>query len=181
MSVTPDREIAVGIVSDTHDHVDPQLASLLRGCDLVLHAGDVTRAPVLAALEQVAPVRAVRGNNDIGPFGASLPELIWVELGSLTALVVHDLGSRGRFAPAIARAVRKRPAQIVVHGHSHRPAVSTEAGRLVVNPGSAGRRRFSLPRTAGRMLVAGRRVEVTLYDLASSPPAPISDPFEALL
>jgi len=181
MSGSQERQVAVGLVSDTHDHLDPQLAPLLRGCDLVLHAGDVTRACVLAALEEVAPVRAVRGNNDIGPFGASLPELAWIELGPLTALVVHDVGSRSRFGPAVARAVRRRPAQIVVHGHSHRPAVSMEAGRLVVNPGSAGRRRFSLPRTAGRMLVAGRAVEVTLYDLASSPPAPICDPFRALL
>lgn len=173
--------MAVGLVSDTHDHLDPQLAALLRGCDLVLHAGDVTRAHVIAALEGVAPVRAARGNNDIGPFGASLPELLWVELGELTALVVHELGARTCFAPSVARALARRPAEIVVHGHSHRPGVSVEGGRLVVNPGSAGKRRFSLPRTAGRMLVAGRAVEVTLYDLATSPPAPIGDPFEVRL
>jgi hypothetical protein len=174
-------EVSVGLVSDTHDHLDPQLALLLHGCDLVLHAGDVTSAPIVAALERIAPVRTARGNNDRGPFGDSLPELVWVELGDLTALVVHELGARARFAPAVASAIARRPAQIVVHGHSHRPAVSLEAGRLIVNPGSAGRRRFSLPRTAGRMRVTGRDVAVTLYDLASSPPTPMSEPFTARL
>ena len=181
MSGRAGRPLSVGLVSDTHDHLDPQLAPLLRGCDLLLHAGDVTRPGILSALEEIAPVTAARGNNDIGPFGSSLPELAWVELGELTALVVHELGARTRFAPLVARAVSRRPAQIVVHGHSHRPAVSVEAGRLVVNPGSAGRRRFSLPRTAGRMLVTGRDVEVTLYDLVTSPPAPIGEPFRARL
>jgi hypothetical protein len=180
MSRTP-VEVSVGLVSDTHDHLDPQLETLLRGCDLVLHAGDVTRAPIIAALERIAPVRAARGNNDIGPFGDGLPELLWVEVGELTALVVHELGGRTRFAPAVARAVARRQAEIVIHGHSHRPAVSLESGRLIVNPGSAGRRRFSLPRTAGRMRVSGRSVEVTLYDLAASPAAPIGDPFRTRL
>lgn len=173
--------VTVGLVSDTHDHLDPQLPSLLAGCDLVLHAGDITRAAVVEALERIAPVRAARGNNDLGPFGESLPELVWVELGELTALVVHELGARSRFAPSVARAVARQPAEIVVHGHSHRPAVSVEGGRLVVNPGSAGKRRFSLPRCAGRMTVAGRRVEVTLFDLTTSPPSPLSEPFRVSL
>jgi putative phosphoesterase len=175
------RVLTVGLVSDTHDHLDPQLPELLRGCDLVLHAGDVTRPHVIAALEQIAPVRAARGNNDVGPFGASLPELAWVELGELTALVVHELGAREKFAPSVTRALARHPAEIVVHGHSHRPAVSMEGGRLVVNPGSAGKRRFSLPRCAGRMRVAGPEVEVTLYDLVTSPPAPMGEPFRARL
>jgi putative phosphoesterase len=181
MSHAGDRPVSVGLVSDTHDHLDPQLPSLLRGCDVVLHAGDVTREHVIAALGAVAPVHTARGNNDLGPFGASLPEHLWLELGELTALVVHDLGARTRFSTAVERALARRPADIVVHGHSHRPAVSLEGGRLVVNPGSAGKRRFSLPRTAGRMRVTGRIVEVTLYDLATSPPAPISNPFKARL
>ncbi|HET7753627.1 MAG TPA: metallophosphoesterase family protein [Anaeromyxobacteraceae bacterium] len=181
MSRAAGGALTVGIVSDTHDYLDPQLPELLRGSDLVLHAGDVTREPIVAALERIAPVRTARGNNDLGPFGESLPELLWIELGALTALVVHELGARTRFAPRVARAISRRPADIVVHGHSHRPAVSIEDGRLVVNPGSAGRRRFSLPRTAARMLVRGRSVEVTLYDLATSPPAPTSEPFVARL
>lgn len=173
------RPLTVGLVSDTHDHLDPQLEALLAGCDIVLHAGDVTRSAILEGLSRIAPVLAARGNNDTGPFGATLPELVWVDLGEITALVVHELGSRARFAPRVARALARRPAEIVVHGHSHRPAVSIESGRLVVNPGSAGKRRFSLPRTAGRMVVSGRDVEVTLYDLAASPAIAVGEPFRA--
>jgi putative phosphoesterase len=173
--------VKVGLVSDTHDHVEPRLAELFGGCDLVLHAGDVTREPVLAALSRIAPVRAARGNNDQGPFGASLPELLWVELGELTALVVHQIGAGARLAPGVARALARRPAEIVVHGHSHRPGVERVGGRLFVNPGSAGRRRFSLPRAAGLLAVSGRQVTVRLFDLASPDLAGLGEPVRSRL
>jgi putative phosphoesterase len=173
--------VKIGLVSDTHDHVEPRLAELLGGCDLLLHAGDVTRAPVLEALARIAPVRAVRGTNDVGPFGLSLPELLWVEVGQLTALVVHQLGARARLAPEVARALARRPAEIVVYGHSHRPGVELAGGRLFVNPGSAGRRRFSLPRAAGLLAVAGRQATVSLFDLASPALARLAGPFRAAL
>jgi putative phosphoesterase len=173
--------VKVGLVSDTHDHVDPRLAELFAGCDLILHAGDVTGEPVLAALATVAPVRTARGNNDRGTFGVGLPELAWVELGALTALVVHQLGARAKLAPPVARALARRRAEIVVYGHSHRPGVELVDGRLFVNPGSAGRRRFSLPRAAGVAEVRGRDVRVRLHDLASPDLAPLVPPFDARL
>jgi putative phosphoesterase len=173
--------VKVGLVSDTHDHVDPRLARVFAGCDLLLHAGDVTGEPVLAALAGIAPVRTARGNNDVGPFGASLPELLWVELGELTALVVHQVGARARPAPEVARALARRPAQLVVHGHSHRPGVERAGGRLFVNPGSAGKRRFSLPRAAGILDVEGRAVTVRLVDLASPDLAPLGEEVRATL
>jgi putative phosphoesterase len=173
--------VKVGLVSDTHDHLEPKLAELFRGCDLILHAGDVTREAVLAGLARIAPVRAARGNNDVGPFGESLPELAWAELGEVTALVVHQLGARERLAPAVARALARRPAGVVVHGHSHRPGVALVGGRLLVNPGSAGRRRFSLPRAAGLLVADGRVVRVQLFDLAADAPAPLGPPLDARL
>jgi putative phosphoesterase len=173
--------VKVGLVSDTHDHVEPKLDALFRGCDLILHAGDVTREHVLAALSRIAPVRTARGNNDVGPFGDGLPELVWAELGEITALVVHQLGSRERLAPPVARALARRPAGVVVHGHSHRPGVALVGGRLLVNPGSAGRRRFSLPRAAGLLVADGRDVRVQLFDLAADAPSPLGPPFDARL
>ena len=171
----------VGLVSDTHDHLDPRLAELFAGCALVLHAGDVVSEPILAALRGIAPVQAARGNNDVGAFGASLPELAWVELGALTALVVHQIGARTRLAPPVSRALARRPAEIVVYGHSHRPGVELVDGRLLVNPGSAGRRRFALPRAAGVLEVRGRTVKVRLHDLADAKLRPLSPAFEARL
>ncbi len=166
----------VGLVSDTHGVFDPALGDVLRGVELVIHAGDVVRASVLDALSAIAPVRAVRGNNDEGPTLGALPESVLVVLGALTALVVHDLGPRERpHRAAAALVARHRPA-IVVHGHSHRPGHALLDGVLYVNPGSCGPRRFSLPRTAAVLAVHGTRVEVRFFDLAPARPAPFGDP-----
>lgn len=171
----------VGLVADSHGLFDPKLPDLLRGCALVLHAGDVVRPEVLAAHEAIAPVRFVRGNNDHGPSFAAFPETLLVALDGLTALVVHDLGPRERPKPP-ARAIlaRERP-QIVVHGHSHRPAAVLIKGTLFVNPGSAGPRRFALPRTAGVLTVSGRRARVELFDLAGARAAPFGESVEVSL
>jgi hypothetical protein len=171
----------VGLVSDTHGHLDPKLPSLFARCDAILHAGDIVKPAVLAALGEVAPVTAVRGNNDGDPAFAHLPEAALVGMDALTALVVHDLGARDHPRPP-ARAIlaRQRP-EIVVHGHSHKAGAALFNGALFVNPGSAGPRRFSLPRTAAVLEVHGRRVRLELFDLAPERPAPLGDAVEATL
>ena len=139
---------------------------------------------VQAGLEALAAgreVRTVRGNNDHGPSFERLPEALVVQVGPLTALLVHDLGARERPGPPAARLIARHAPQIVVHGHSHRPGATLVEGRLFVNPGSAGPRRFSLPRTAAVLEVRRRRVRVTFFDLAGTAPAPHGDPFEAAL
>jgi len=167
----------VGLVSDTHGIFDPRLPELFTGCDVILHAGDVVGADILRRLGQVAPVRAVRGNNDVGPVEGDLPELAWVELGELTALLVHEIGARERLAPPVRRALSRRPVQLVVHGHSHRPGVVREGDLLFVNPGSAGPRRFSLPRAAGVLEARARHISVRLHDLASPRLELLAPPF----
>ncbi len=168
----------VGLVSDTHGLFDAKLEGLFGGCDLVLHAGDVARLAVLESLRAIAPVQAVRGNNDFGPL-ADLPDLLRVQLGDLRALVVHELGRPG--SPLARRALARGRCEIVLHGHSHAPRVGLLDGVLYVNPGSAGPRRFRLPRTAGVLTVSGRRARVALFDLAHQPPAPFGEPVDALL
>jgi putative phosphoesterase len=170
--------VRVGLVSDTHGLFEPRLARLFEGCDLVLHAGDVVGPAILRELGRIAPVRAVRGNNDLGPEHEALPEMDWVELAALTALVVHDIGARGRLAPPVRRALARRPAELVVHGHSHRPRAALEGGILFVNPGSAGPRRFTLPRAAGILTATGRHVAVELVDLASGHLSALAPPLE---
>lgn len=168
----------VGLVSDSHGLADPALPGLLSGCDLVLHAGDAVTAAALAALRAIAPVKAVRGNNDVAPVVGDLPEVRLVTLGELTAYLVHDVGSPGRPHPSVGRALRRLRPALVIHGHSHRPGTALVDGVLFVNPGSAGPRRFSLPRTAGRLTVAGRRVRVELFELAEAGPALLGAPLE---
>jgi putative phosphoesterase len=169
----------VGLVADTHGLFDPALAEILRGVDLVLHAGDVGEAGVLEALARIAPVRAVRGNNDLSPPLDGLPEMAVVQFGDLVALLVHDLGRGDRPAPALGAALLRERPQVVIHGHSHRPGARLREGRLLVNPGSAGPRRFSLPRTAALLRVRGRAVTVDFREL----PAGVrhGEPFEARL
>lgn len=171
----------VGLVSDSHGLADPGLPALLAGCQLILHAGDAVKPAVLAELKSVATVRAVRGNNDLAPGLTGLPEHRLITLEGLTAYLVHDVGSPGRPHPSISRALRRLHPAMVVHGHSHRPGTALVDGLLYVNPGSAGPRRFDLPRTAGRLRVEGRDVEVTLFDLACSPPRPLAAPLRLRL
>jgi putative phosphoesterase len=174
--------VRVGLVSDTHGLVDPLLFQALAGCALVLHAGDVVGEDVLVELEAIAPVTAVRGNCDAGTSLGRLPELARVPLGALTALVVHDAGRPGSRPAPLAGALAKARADVVVSGHSHRPAAAVVDGTLFVNPGSAGPRRFRLPRCAALLEVDGRRARVTWLDLAAPGGlAPLREPFEAAL
>jgi hypothetical protein len=174
--------VRVGLVSDTHGLADPRLPEVLAGCALVLHAGDVEKEAVLDALGAIAPVTAVRGNCDEGTPLERLPATALVRLGPLTALLVHDLGPRERpIAPARALLARERP-QLVVHGHSHRPGAALVGGVLYVNPGSAGPRRFSLPRAAAVLTLRGRTARVEWFDLAAGARgAPLLPPVEATL
>jgi hypothetical protein len=149
---------------------------VFRDCDLLLHAGDVTRPAVLEALRDIAPVRAVRGNNDDGPFGESLHEVERLTLEGVRALLVHE-ARPDRPAAKLKRLLDKDPADLVVHGHSHRPGVSQQGAVVYLNPGSAGPRRFALPRTACVLTVRGRRVVARWWDLGVEPAIPYQEPF----
>jgi putative phosphoesterase len=173
--------VRIGLVSDTHGLLDPKLEAVFRGCELIVHGGDIVRTSVLAGLSAIAPVVAVRGNNDLGPEFAHVPETALVEVGDLTLLAVHDLGRREKpIAPAREILARRR-VELVLHGHSHRPGTALLDGTLFVNPGSAGPRRFSLPRTAAVLRARGRKVSVSFFDLSGVRPSPWGEPVEASL
>jgi hypothetical protein len=171
--------VRIALVSDTHGLADPKLTDLFRGCEHVLHAGDMVTAPVLDMLARLAPVTAVRGNNDFDPRFERLPESAVVPVGDLRLLLVHDLGSREHSRPRAGAALARERPDIVVHGHSHRPGADLHAGRLYVNPGSAGPRRFTLPRTAAILTVSGRRAQVSFYELSGARPELHGTPLEA--
>ena len=138
------------------------------------------RASVLEALSRLAPVRAVRGNADDGPLGESLPPSLRVDLGALRALLVHEADPGAPKAELHRLLAAERP-DLVVHGHSHRPGAALREGTLFLDPGSAGPRRFSLPRTACVVEIEGRRLRARWWDLAAHPAEPFRDPFEAVL
>ncbi len=142
----------IGLVSDTHDLLRPEVLEYLRGSDHILHAGDICSNAVLQALAQLAPLTAVRGNNDRGSWAQRLPEAVSVHLAGVVVHMVHDLGQL--VLPADAR--------VVVCGHSHQPKVEDRAGVLYVNPGSAGPRRFKLPISAGELRMAQGEVRANL-------------------
>ncbi|MFL9987704.1 metallophosphoesterase family protein [Paraburkholderia sediminicola] len=150
----------IGLISDTHNLVRPEALQYLAGCDAIIHAGDICNQAVLDALAQIAPVTAVRGNNDIGEPVASLPTHVKLTVQQVTILVVHDIADVGDDP-------RSEGIGVVVTGHSHKPAISERDGVLFVNPGSAGPRRFKLPISAGMLIIEGARASATFDSLVT--------------
>jgi putative phosphoesterase len=145
----PAARLRIGLISDTHDLLRPEALAFLAGSDRIVHGGDVCRPEVLDTLSAIAPVIAVRGNNDRGTWAARLRETELVEVGGIRLYAIHDLAQIDIDPVAAGVAV-------VVSGHSHRPRVEERDGVLYVNPGSAGPRRFSLPISVGELsVVAG--------------------------
>jgi putative phosphoesterase len=148
----------IGVISDTHGLLRPQAIAALRGVDRILHAGDVGAADVLEQLERLAPVTAVRGNNDRGPWAQRLAHTEVVEIGAASVFLLHDLAELDLDPAAAGFAV-------VVSGHSHKPSVSRRDGVLFVNPGSAGPRRFKLPIALALLHIRGAKVEAEEVEL----------------
>lgn len=147
----------IGLVSDTHGLLRPAVLDYLRGSDRIVHAGDICDPSVLQALAAIAPLTAVRGNNDAGAWAQRLHETELLEIDGVRVLVIHDLARLGT-------AARDAGAHVVVSGHSHKPLVHRDGGVLFVNPGSAGPRRFKLPISAGELRVDGGEVTPRLIE-----------------
>lgn len=145
--------IRIGLVSDTHDLLRPEVVQFLRGSDHIVHAGDICGEAVLAALRELAPLTVVRGNNDRGAWAEALPEAVTVELAGARVHVIHDLKELTAAPPQV---------RVVVSGHSHKPRVEDRGSLLYVNPGSAGPRRFKLPISAGELRIEGGHVTAHL-------------------
>ncbi|MDB5732101.1 MAG: phosphodiesterase, family [Variovorax sp.] len=141
----------IGLISDTHGLLRPEALAFLRGCDHIVHGGDIGDAALLAKLAALAPVTVVRGNNDRADWARAIAETEFVQVGEVFLYALHDLALLD-IDPAAAGV------RVVVSGHSHRPAIDERDGVLYVNPGSAGPRRFSLPISAGELLIEGSTV-----------------------
>lgn len=153
-----DAPLVVGLISDTHGLLRPAALAALEGSDAIVHAGDVGDPAILARLAALAPVTAVRGNNDHGGWAASLPETAQVTLGGVGLLVIHDANVLAADAPA-------NGVDVVVCGHSHRPKCEHRGRVLCVNPGSAGPRRFRLPVSVAKLTIEAGRLDVEFVTL----------------
>jgi putative phosphoesterase len=135
---------SVGLISDTHGLLRPEALVALQGSDLIIHAGDVGKPEIIEQLRTMAPVIAVRGNIDKGPWASQLPLTAVAEVGSALIYVLHDVAQLD-LDPVAAHF------NVVVSGHSHKPGRTERNGVMYLNPGSAGPRRFQLPITVARL------------------------------
>jgi uncharacterized protein len=157
--------LRIGLISDTHGLLRPEALEVLRGSDRIVHAGDIGDPQILERLAAMAPLTAVRGNNDREVEYAAIPENAVLEAGGVRILVLHDLAELALDTEAAGFAA-------VVSGHSHQPRSEARGGVLYVNPGSAGPRRFSLPVSVGCLFVQEGRLRAELVQLnPAAPPA----------
>ena len=158
-------QAVVGVIADTHGLLRPEAVAALRGVDMIIHAGDIGSPAILAELGAIAPVVAVRGNNDRDAWAASIPEIATSEIAGSRLYVIHDLKTLAGDPAALG-------ADVIISGHSHQPRVQQRSGYLLLNPGSAGPRRFSLPIAVARLYLgrAGPRAEIVELAVAAAPP-----------
>jgi putative phosphoesterase len=150
--------VRVGLISDTHGLLRPEALDFLAGCDFIVHGGDIGNPAILERLAQIAPLTTVRGNNDREAWARAIPVSASLAIGPVVLHAIHDIKELD-IDPA-ASGVR-----IVVSGHSHRPSCVERQGVLYINPGSAGRRRFSLPISAAELIIEGENVRPRIVTL----------------
>jgi putative phosphoesterase len=148
----------IGVISDTHGLLRSEALAALRGSDRIIHAGDIGDPKILHELAEIAPVTAVRGNVDRGPWARRLPATDVLEAGGVSIYVLHILQQLDLKPEAAGFAA-------VVSGHSHVSKQETRNGVLYFNPGSAGPRRFRLPVSVGMLVVKDGRVSGKIVEL----------------
>jgi putative phosphoesterase len=148
----------VGVISDTHGLMRPEALEALRDSDLIIHCGDIGDHAVLGALRSIAPVRAIRGNNDHGAWADRLPTQDLVKLGDHVIYVLHNLAE-------LDLDLKATSVTAVVSGHSHKPVVEKRGGVLFLNPGSAGPRRFKLPVTVATLALRSSHFTAKIVQL----------------
>ncbi len=149
------RALRVGLISDTHGLLRPEARAFLIGCDYILHGGDIGGQEILDELALIAPVIAVRGNNDTEAWARALAEVELVRVGNVFVYIIHNL-SELDVDPGGSGA------RVIISGHSHKPSIEERGGILYVNPGSCGPRRFNLPICLGELSVAGNAVSARI-------------------
>jgi uncharacterized protein len=148
----------VGLISDTHGLMRPEALAALKGSELIIHAGDIGKPAVLPSLESIAPVLAIRGNNDREAWAKQLPDILQIWVNGVALYVIHNVNE-----------LQRNPAEngfrAVISGHSHKPGITKREGVTFINPGSAGPRRFKLPVAVANLVVRKDKLEATIINL----------------
>jgi uncharacterized protein len=152
------KALRVGLISDTHGLLRPEARAFAGGCDYIIHGGDIGSAAILDELSALAPLTAVKGNNDRQAWASRLPETEMIRVGGVFIYIIHDI-ARLDIEPHAAGA------QVIVSGHSHKPLIGLRDGILYVNPGSCGPKRFNLPLSVGEIRVEGTKVRARTLEL----------------
>lgn len=148
----------IGVISDTHSLLRPEAIAALAHSDLILHAGDIGKPEVLEQLKAIAPVIAVRGNNDKGTWAETIPERKTIAIGEISVYLLHSIKD-------LTIDLKTAGIRVVISGHSHKPVVEEHNGVLFLNPGSAGPRRFKLPITLAHLHLDGTAVQAQIIEL----------------
>lgn len=146
------------MISDTHGLLRPEALAALKGSELIIHAGDIGKPEVLSSLKSIAPLLAIRGNNDREAWAKKLPDILQIRVSSVGLYVIHNLNEL-EINPAA------NGFHAVISGHSHKPSILRRDGVLLLNPGSAGPRRFKLPVAIARLRVHGGKLFAKMIDL----------------
>jgi putative phosphoesterase len=149
----------IGVISDTHGLIRQEALEALKESELIIHAGDIGNPQVIESLRKIAPVVAVRGNMDQGPWAQFLPKYEIIQVAQTWFYVIHDINELD-LDPAAAGF------SAVIYGHSHHPSIQARKGVLLLNPGSAGPRRFKLPVNVALIFLKDGILEPRLIELA---------------
>jgi uncharacterized protein len=161
MSAT--ASVLIGVISDTHGKLDKRVLRLFAGAHRIIHAGDIGDEELIWQLEKVAPVIAVRGNNDSKTMCFPNERMAVVE--GLTFYVRHQFATVEKMNAAQQRIIEQRMPEAVIFGHSHQAYIGRWRGTLVFNPGGAGPKRFNLPRTVGLLELREDHIEPHILNL----------------
>jgi putative phosphoesterase len=152
-TISAKDKYVIGVISDTHGLLRPEVTEILASVDRILHAGDIGGPDILASLREMAPVTAVRGNMDYGAWAGDLPETRRSAIGDKQLFMIHDIAGMGPANTGI---------QIVVSGHTHRPLIERKSNVLYLNPGSAGVRRRHYPVSLGLLYIDNGRLDAEI-------------------
>ena len=148
----------IGLVSDTHGLVRPEALAALRGSEVIIHAGDIGKPEVLDSFSSIAPVIAIKGNNDRDLWAKKIPDVLHLKINGIKIQVIHNVNE-----------LEADPShdgfRAIVSGHSHKPGLVTRDGILFINPGSAGPRRFRLPIAIGKLWIEQGKVEAKIIEI----------------
>jgi len=155
------RVVRIGVISDTHGYLDARVFDAFVGTELIIHAGDIGQPKILDALATVAPVRAVRGNTDYGPWAGDLPSTAFVALNGVRLYVLHDIQQLDLEPQAAG-------IRVVISGHTHRASLEKKNNVVFLNPGSAVEPRDSSSPTVAILTARGETLDARFIELADS-------------